>query len=116
VAAAGHDPLTSTGEPRWLVTCSCGWERACSSEWAARSVSKLVSGIGVRTCLLPLLQADSRSGGVAPTVSTAGFPDSTVRESRDWRVRGDPQPGPEFPIEHITVNLAPADERLSGRP
>src|SRR5258705_12712789 len=26
---------------RWLITCSCGWERECSSEWAARSVSKL---------------------------------------------------------------------------
>jgi hypothetical protein len=26
---------------RWLVTCSCGWERECSSEWAARSVSSL---------------------------------------------------------------------------
>ena len=26
---------------RWLVTCSCGWERVCSSEWAAQSVSKL---------------------------------------------------------------------------
>jgi hypothetical protein len=26
---------------RWLVTCSCGWKRECSSEWAARSVSKL---------------------------------------------------------------------------
>ena len=25
----------------WLVTCSCGWERECSSEWAARSVSEL---------------------------------------------------------------------------
>ena len=23
----------------WLVTCSCGWERECSSEWAA-AVSK----------------------------------------------------------------------------
>ena len=41
---------------------------------------------GFRTCLLPLLQADSQSGGAAPTVSTAGFPDSTVGESRD-RVR-----------------------------
>jgi len=30
-------------EPRlhWLVTCSCGWERECASEWAAQSVSKL---------------------------------------------------------------------------
>jgi hypothetical protein len=26
---------------RWLVTCSCGWEQECSSEWAARAVSKL---------------------------------------------------------------------------
>jgi hypothetical protein len=26
---------------RWLVACSCGWERECSSEWAALSVSKL---------------------------------------------------------------------------
>jgi hypothetical protein len=30
-----------TGGTRWLVTCSCGWERECSSEWAAQSVSKL---------------------------------------------------------------------------
>ena len=41
LAVAAHDPLTSTGKPRWLVTCSCGWGRACSSEWAAQSVSKL---------------------------------------------------------------------------
>jgi hypothetical protein len=27
--------------PSWLVICSCGWERECSSEWAADSVSKL---------------------------------------------------------------------------
>ena len=26
---------------RWLVTCSCSWERECVSEWAARSVSRL---------------------------------------------------------------------------
>jgi len=31
---------------------------------------------GVRTCLPPVLQADSQSGGAAPTVSTVGFPDS----------------------------------------
>jgi len=40
LAAAAHDPLTSTGKPRWLVTCSCGWTRETISEWAARSVSK----------------------------------------------------------------------------
>jgi hypothetical protein len=37
--------------------------------------------IGVRTCLLPVLRADSRSGGAAPTLSTVGFPDSTEREA-----------------------------------
>jgi predicted ATPase with chaperone activity len=38
------------------------------------------------TCLHPLLQADSQSDGVAPTVTIARLPDSAVRESRD-RVR-----------------------------
>jgi hypothetical protein len=28
-------------KPSWLVTCSCGWERECASEWAAQSVSRL---------------------------------------------------------------------------
>ena len=52
--------------------------------------------IGVRTCLVPVLQSDSRSGGVAPTLSTVGFRDSTVRESRD-RVRAAIRnAGPEF--------------------
>jgi hypothetical protein len=41
LAAVAHDPLTNTGRPRWLVICSCGWERATVSEWAARSASKL---------------------------------------------------------------------------
>jgi magnesium chelatase family protein len=39
-------------------------------------------------------------------VSTVGFPDSTVRESRD-RVRAAIRnAGLEFPIERITVSLA----------
>jgi len=35
-------------EPRriWLVTCSCGWERECASQWAAESVSKLHRQLG----------------------------------------------------------------------
>jgi hypothetical protein len=41
LVAAAHDPLRSTGKSRWLVICSCGWERECSSEWAAQSVSRL---------------------------------------------------------------------------
>ena len=28
-------------KPRWLVTCSCGWTREASSEWAAKSIGKL---------------------------------------------------------------------------
>ena len=28
-------------KPSWLVTRSCGWERECSSEWAAQSAGKL---------------------------------------------------------------------------
>ena len=28
-------------KPSRLVTCFCGWERECASEWAAQSVSKL---------------------------------------------------------------------------
>ena len=30
-----------TGGTRWLVMCSCGWERETISEWAANSASKL---------------------------------------------------------------------------
>ena len=33
--------IVAEPKPRWRVTCSCGWERECSSEWAAQSVSKL---------------------------------------------------------------------------
>jgi len=41
-AREAHDTeMTSAAKPTWLVTCSCGWERECSSEWAARSVSRL---------------------------------------------------------------------------
>jgi hypothetical protein len=36
----------SASPPRWLVTCSCGWDRACVSEWAAKSVSKLHGQLG----------------------------------------------------------------------
>jgi hypothetical protein len=28
-------------KPPWRVTCCCGWERECSSEWAANSAAKL---------------------------------------------------------------------------
>lgn len=33
--------MSTLGKPRWLVICSCGWEREAISEWAAKSISKL---------------------------------------------------------------------------
>jgi magnesium chelatase family protein len=49
-----------------------------------------------------------------PTVNTVGLPDATVRESRD-RVRAAiHNAGFEFPIDRITVNLAPADLPKEG--
>jgi hypothetical protein len=35
-----------TGGLRWLVTCSCGWGREASSEWAANAVSCLHRQLG----------------------------------------------------------------------
>jgi magnesium chelatase family protein len=43
-------------------------------------------------------------------VSTVGFPDSTVLESCDRLRVAIRKVGLEFPIDRITVNLAPADE------
>jgi hypothetical protein len=66
----------------------------------------LVFRQGSRTCPLPLLQADSRSGGPDPTLSTAGFPDSTVRESRDRGRAAIRNAGLAIPVAPITVSLA----------
>jgi hypothetical protein len=53
VLMRGTHPAHSTGEEpdiaaraRWLVVCSCGWERECSSEWAAQSACKLHPQLG----------------------------------------------------------------------
>jgi len=49
-----------------------------------------------------------------PSFTTVGLPDSAVRESRD-RVRAAIRnAGLEFPIERITINLAPADVKKEG--
>src|SRR2546425_5252749 len=49
-----------------------------------------------------------------PAFTTVGLPDSTVRESRD-RVRAAiKNAGFDFPMDRITVNLAPADMRKEG--
>ena len=58
-----------TGASPWLVVCSCGWERECSSEWAARSVSKLhpqLGDVGVEHVTQIEVPDDSKSGEQLP--------------------------------------------------
>jgi magnesium chelatase family protein len=49
-----------------------------------------------------------------PSFSTVGLPDSTVRESRDRIRAAIRNSGFEFPIDRVTVSLAPADLRKEG--
>ena len=49
-----------------------------------------------------------------PSFATVGLPDSSVRESRDRIRAAIKNAGFEFPMERITVNLAPADLRKEG--
>lgn len=71
--------------------------------------SATLSGIEAATVFV---EVDVTPG--LPSFTTVGLPDSTVRESRD-RVRAAIRNvGLEFPIERITVNLAPADLRKEG--
>ena len=75
----------------------------------ARVRSATLHGIEAATIFI---EVDVTSG--LPSFSTVGLPDATVRESRD-RVRAAIRnSGLEFPIDRITVNLAPADVRKEG--
>src|SRR5262245_7349272 len=49
-----------------------------------------------------------------PSFTTVGLPDSSVREGRDRGRAAIRNAGLEFPIERITVNLAPADLKKEG--
>ena len=49
-----------------------------------------------------------------PTFTVVGLPDATVRESRDRVRTAIRNSGFEFPWQHITINLAPADVRKEG--
>ena len=75
----------------------------------ARVRSATISGVEAATVFV---EVDVTPG--LPSFTTVGLPDSTVRESRD-RVRAAIRNvGLEFPVERITVNLAPADLRKEG--
>jgi magnesium chelatase family protein len=75
----------------------------------ARVRSATLSGIEPATVFV---EVDVTAG--LPSFTTVGLPDSTVRESRD-RVRAAiHNVGLEFPVDRITVNLAPAELRKEG--
>ena len=75
----------------------------------ARVRSATLSGVEAATVFV---EVDVTAG--LPSFTTVGLPDSTVRESRD-RVRAAiHNVGLEFPIDRITVNLAPAELRKEG--
>ena len=58
------------------------------------------------------VEVDVTSG--LPSFTTVGLPDSTVRESRDRIRAAIRNTGFQFPMERITVSLAPADVRKEG--
>ena len=49
-----------------------------------------------------------------PSFSTVGLPDGAVRESKDRVKAAIKNSGYEFPVDRITVNLAPADIKKEG--
>ncbi len=75
----------------------------------ARIRSAGIHGIQARSVWV---EVDVTSG--LPSFSTVGLPDSTVRESRDRIRAAIRNSGFEFPMERITVSLAPADFRKEG--
>src|SRR5688572_1578717 len=75
----------------------------------ARIRSAGIHGIQARSVWV---EVDVTSG--LPSFSTVGLPDSTVRESRDRIRAAIRNSGFDFPMERITVSLAPADFRKEG--
>ena len=75
----------------------------------ARIHSAGIHGIQARSVSV---EVDVATG--LPSFSTVGLPDSTVRESRDRIRAAIRNSGFDFPMERITVSLAPADFRKEG--
>jgi magnesium chelatase family protein len=75
----------------------------------ARVLSASISGI---EATVVAVEVDVTPG--LPSFTTVGLPDSSVRESRDRIRAAIKNSGFEFPLERITVNLAPADVRKAG--
>ena len=67
--------------------------------------------VGVEAALVRV-EVDVTSG--LPAFTTVGLPDSAVRESRERVRTAIRNAGFAFPLDRITVNLAPADIRKEG--
>lgn len=75
----------------------------------ATLLSATLAGIDAR---LVRVEVDVSPG--LPTFTVVGLPDAIVRESRDRVRTAIRNSGFEFPWQHITINLAPADVRKEG--
>jgi len=75
----------------------------------ATLLSAVLVGIDAR---LVHVEVDVSPG--LPTFTVVGLPDAIVRESRDRVRTAIRNSGFEFPWQHITINLAPADVRKEG--
>lgn len=75
----------------------------------ATSLSAALSGIDAR---IVQVEVDVTPG--LPSFTVVGLPDTAVRESRDRVRTAIRNSGFDFPWQHITINLAPADVRKEG--
>ena len=75
----------------------------------ARVVSACLAGVDAA---LVRVEVDVSQG--LPTFATVGLPDPAVRESRERVRTAIRNSGFAFPLERVTVNLAPADLRKEG--
>jgi magnesium chelatase family protein len=91
------------------MTLTAGAPRRRMPDVLARVLSAAL--VGVEAALVRV-EVDVSAG--LPVFTTVGLPDSTVRESRERVRTAIRNAGYAFPLDRITVNLAPADLRKEG--
>jgi magnesium chelatase family protein len=89
----------------------CGAGAPSPGEWVmlARVFSACLAGVDAA---LVRVEVDVSQG--LPVFATVGLPDPAVRESRERVRTAIRNSGFAFPLERVTVNLAPADVRKEG--
>ncbi len=90
-----------------------GSKKRCGREEERDMLAAVLSGgvTGIEGYIVRV-EADVSRG--LPSFSTVGLGDSAVREGRDRVASAIRNSGLEFPVDRITVNLAPADVRKEG--